>query len=68
MTKLSGHQLDEAEDVVKVRRNINNILDWGLLRRRLEIEEYLKGLKERLVKGEVSPSASPRKRLRGFLV
>jgi hypothetical protein len=35
MTKLSGHELDEVEDVVRLRRNINNILDWGLLRRRL---------------------------------
>jgi hypothetical protein len=39
MTKPSGHQLDEADDVIKLRRNINNILDWGLLKRRLEIKD-----------------------------
>jgi hypothetical protein len=63
MTKLSGRELDEVEDVVRLRRNINYILDWGLLRRRLEIKEDLKGLKKRV--GEKGAESHARRQGRG---
>lgn len=58
-----SQELAEVEDMVRLRRNINNILDWGLLRRRLEIKEDLKALKERV--GERGAESHARRRGRG---
>jgi hypothetical protein len=65
VTMLAGLRLDEAEDVFRLRRNVNNILDWGLLSRREEIKADLKALRERLARGERALGvSSPKKRQR----
>jgi hypothetical protein len=41
MAKVSGYQTDENEDVSRLRRDIHNILDWGVLKRIKDIKKML---------------------------
>jgi hypothetical protein len=41
MAKVSGYQTDESDDVASLRRDIHNILDWGVLRRSKDIKKLL---------------------------
>jgi len=41
MAKVSGYQTDERDDVRRLRRDIHNILDWGVLERIKDIKKLL---------------------------
>jgi hypothetical protein len=65
MSKVSGHLVDEEYDIKILRRNIDNILDWGVLNRVQEIKGVLQKIyaQEEPESSDV-PTASPNKRKR----
>jgi hypothetical protein len=45
MAKVSGYQTDENDDIRRLRRDIHNILDWGVLERIKDIKKILDRVK-----------------------
>ncbi|KAH0558407.1 hypothetical protein GP486_004936 [Trichoglossum hirsutum] len=69
MSKVSGHQLDDESDVKILRRNIGNILDWGVLNRVQEIKSVLRKIyaqqeEEEELESSNVPIASPSRKRR----
>jgi hypothetical protein len=63
MSKISAHLLDEEEDIKALRRNIDNILDWGVLNRVQEIKSVLQKIREqRLGLSNMSTASTNKKR------
>ena len=47
MAKVSGYQTDENEDVERLRRDIHNILDWGVLTRIKDIKRMFDDIRRK---------------------
>jgi len=61
MAKVSGYQTDESDDVRRLRRDIHNILDWGVLERIKDIKEFLDRVKSNGLVEILSPVSKKRK-------
>ena len=46
MSKVSNHPLDESKDIKSLRRNLDNILDWGVWTRAQEVKALLATIRE----------------------
>jgi hypothetical protein len=62
MSRVSAHLLDEEEDIKVLRRNIDNILDWGVLNRLQEIKGVLQKICAQELESSNVLTASPNKR------
>ena len=47
MNLVSSHNLNLKSDISSLRQNVNNILDWGILKRKVEIKQVLKRIDDR---------------------
>lgn len=61
MAKVSGYQTDENEDVSRLRRDIHNILDWGVLKRIKDIKIFLDRVRSNGPVEILSPVSKKRK-------
>jgi hypothetical protein len=61
MAKVSGYQTDENEDVERLRRDIHNILDWGVLKRIKDIKKMFDDVRRNGAVGLLSPVSKKRK-------
>ena len=61
MQKIEKYDLDEKDDVKELRRDLDNILDWGILERKQAICKILDAIKAQTPPGASGPAGKKRK-------